>query len=607
LYQNQLDPIVLACCPHQYTCFEAIDGVTNKLPVVRDADNKYYLKPEVGGFMVGVFEGDPMLTYPDAVRERNATGVTPSHVVNEIFEEDIEKAGAWFENCLEAVPVLQETGIKSWLHGPDSHSGDHAFNIGRLWHLDNSYVACGFNSQGIQTAAAVGLSLTEWMFDGYPHSLGVDFAACDIQRYNPRLGANIKHCEIRCSEGYGKVYGVHYPREVFESSRGHRFSPLHDRLVSKGAVFGEGYGWERALYFLGDKKQTPNDHFPSVWAERHSVVNDEPTKKAENLRSPMKYSFRAEDTEFFEVEKEECLAARKDAVVFDLSAFGKIMVSGEDAEAALQYACSADVSKPPGNLTYSLILNDNGGIQGDLTVCRLADNQFYIVTVAFQPDLITDHLDKVLGNKFKVKVNDVTENLGVVALMGPKSRDILTSITDTPELLFDDLQPPFTCFQVNVGGVPCLALRVSFIGELGWELHIPRDKTVEVYDKIFEAAQTVDIPCRDAGSWALVESLRTEKMFVHYGHDITPAENPLDSGLGFACKLKTDVDFVGRKSLEKIKARGSPHSRMVSVTMPDHDGVSLWGGHGNEILYRNGKKVGYMTSGCWFEKNIFIR
>lgn len=582
--------IPVAMMPHQYMISEAIAGVGNHLPVVRDVLNKYYLKPEVGGFMVGIFEGEPIDHLPSEVRARNAnTSHMPREAEHELYEESLDKAGVWLEAAMCHVPSLAEAGIKGWLHGPDTHSTDHHPLIGRLPASDNAYVATGFNSQGIQCAPGVGVALAELVADGgtLSSAAGCDLSAADPSRVFPALCDDAEWVEMRAAEGYGKVYSIHYPREMFESARSRRLSPLHDQLCSWGAVFGETYGWERPLYFPlpEERRSQPDVHSP--WVDP-SVLS--PVHTA--------YSYRHADAEYFAAERRECLATRNKAALFDLSSFGKVRVSGPGSLDLLQRALTAEMDKPVGSITYTLFCDSFGGVLGDLTVARLGSEDFYLVTLGNQPAKVKDHLLRVAslsaGAGFRgCDVVDVTEANAVLAVNGPRSRSVLQPLVGSDKLQ-NDAFPPNTATSLQVAGIELLALRVSYAGELGWELHVPSEKAATLYSALMDAGAEHGL-CH-AGYMALLNSLRLEKGFVHYGADVSLAETPLEVGLAFTCKLRADKpDFIGKQAILEQRSRGWT-KRLVSVAAPVGADLSLWG-HEEELLYRNGELVGSLTSG----------
>mmetsp|Transcript_166876 Transcript_166876/g.535669 ORF Transcript_166876/g.535669 Transcript_166876/m.535669 type:complete len:604 (-) Transcript_166876:365-2176(-) len=536
--------------------------------------------------MVGVFEGEPLQHLPEVVRDRNANVVAmPRDAEHEVYQESMEKMGPWLEAAMEHFPVLKQVGVKQWLHGPDTHSVDHYPIVGRMPGTDNCYLATGFNSQGIQCGPGAGLAITESILDGAPHSLPCDFSGADPSRFFPGLCQDATWIEMRAAEGYAKTYSVHLPLEVFESARGRRLSPMHQQMVDLGAVFGETYGWERPLYFPRPEERRALAGELSQWAD---PCVDSPMHES--------LSWNRSSAEHFAAERRECLAARQSAVLFDLSSFGKLRVAGPRCLDVMQMCMSAEMDKPHGAITYSIFCDERGGILGDLTVTRIGHNEFYVVTLAIQPAKVADQILRVASqmgiSPHDCQVEDITEGTAVLALNGPNSPAVLAPLTNTS--LDSTSFPPGTAQQIKVAGVHLLALRVSFAGELGWELHCPAGEAVMLHAALTSEGRHHAM--QPAGYFALLNSLRVEKGFVHYGADISTAETPLEAGLAFACKLKGgSADFVGKTAILAQRELGW-QKRLVSVRLPGSEDVSVFG-HEQELLYRDGKLVGALTSG----------
>lgn len=362
-------------------------------------------------------------------------------------------------------------------------------------------------------------------------------------------------------------------------------STLHERHEARGAVFGKTYGFERPLYYpLASERVSPA---PSPYAD------DSVPSPAHNAMS-----WRYTKTEFYESERREALAARNTVAMFDLSAFGKVRVSGPKALDVLQLCMTAEMDKPVGTVTYTLFCNERGGVLGDLTVSRVGPEEFYLVTLANQPAKVADHIANNLCNvrasADSCKIIDETADRSVLAINGPNSRALLSELVDTP--LDNDSFAPSTVQQLRIAGVEATALRVSFAGELGWELHVPNEHAPKVYDALLGTGDAHGLV--HGGTFALLNSLRTEKSFIHYGADVSMAETPLEAGLAFACKLKPEQpNFIGKDALVEQRQRGWT-KRLVSVKAPNDPDLSLWG-HEEELLFRNGELVGALTSGCY--------
>ncbi|CAD7937733.1 unnamed protein product [Amoebophrya sp. A25] len=592
----------LGYAPHQYTIFNRIEGVSNKLPVVRDYVGKYYLKPEVGGLMVGVFEGQPIPNgIPDFVLERSVTGYVPADASHELFEESLEKAGPEFEDAVNQFPVLQETEIKQWLHGPDTHTPDHSILVGPLIGLDNAFSAGGFNSQGIQCGPGVGVALSEWALDGYPRSFSNHFEGAKLARFNPDIANNDEWCAYRALESYGGTFEPHFPREADESVRGLAMkSPFHDQLIAGGGVFSEAFGWERPMYFEAGNKDL-HSKGPTEWMN----LTPHPTSATSVPRDQLAFAYK--DSAWFAREQHEARHCRNEAVAFDMTPFGKVVVKGKDATKLANFAVCADVVNAEKNIVYTCFANDSGGILGDLTVCRIAADEYYCVVPAADPFEFLRHLrvcrDQLAkeegtgGSAVDVEVAHVTRDVGTLAVMGPKTRGIFENMY--PNTKFDDGSFPFSTMQDLEPGVR--ALRVSFAGTLGWELHVENAKAGDVYKRAFEAAKKANVDLQNAGMFSLLNSLRIEKAFPHNGHDTFPLVTPMEAGLAFCVDMKKPGKFRGFDALKERRKAGA-RQRICSFVLEDADASPH--GHYAEIIYRRNpatgefsQKCGYLTSG----------
>eukprot|EP00392_Amoebophrya_sp_AT5.2_P006098 g6108.t1 len=594
------EPLPLGYAPHQYTIFNQIAGVSNSLPVVRDFDGRYYCKPEVGGFMVGIFEGQPIPHIPDFVLERSISAEVPSTAEHELYEESLEKAGPEFELALEAFPVLGNTEIKQWLHGPDTHTPDHGFLLGPLIGIDNCFSAGGFNSQGIQTGPAVGEAICEWALEGYPHSFANHFEDCKLARFNPDICAEDEWVAYRALESYGGTYLPHMPREADESVRGLALkSPFYEMLKADGGVFSEAFGWERCMYFDRNLEKRETE-----WM----TLTPHPSSAVSVPREQLAFEYK--ESGWFAHEQAEAVHCRNACVAFDMTPFGKISVKGEDALKLLQYAVTSDLKNAAkgrttdGSIVYTGFCNDEGGLLGDLTVCRMSAQEFYCVVPAADPFEFVRHLracaDRLNINlkQGTVAVENVTNSRATLAIMGPQSRAVFEKAY--PGCDFSDDKFPASTLQVLEDGVA--ALRVSFAGTLGWELHMRNEQADAVYKKMFAAAKDASVDLRNAGMFALLNSLRMEKSFIHNGHDCDPLCTPHEAGLAFTCdkfddekkKLVLD-DFRGKAKLaEKKKNLSHMNKRLCSFLLEDRNMSPH--GHYADILYRDGVKVGYLTS-----------
>ena len=449
-------------------------------------------------------------------------------------------------------PHLPTAGIKQMINGPESFTPDGNFILGRPPGCANMFVGAGFNAFGIASAGGAGWALAQWAVDG---EAPLDLWSVDIRRFSA-LHGDRDWLRDRTLEAYGRHYAVAYPHAEYESGRPRIVSPLYDRLKARGAVFGSKLGWERPNWFAPDG--APAEDVPSM-----GYAN------------------------WFEPVGEEHRRVRQAVGVFDQSSFAKFEMSGKDAGLALDWLCANDVSKPPGRLTYTQLLNARGGIECDLTVARLEADLFYVVTgTGFRTHdgaWIRDHLPAGLD----ATLTDVTEQFGTLSLMGPRARDVLQALTDTD---CGNTAFPFGHARlIAIAGHQVRALRVTYVGELGWELHVPLAATGDVFDALMQAGAPHGIA---PVGYRAMESLRLEKGYRAWGSDITPNDTPFEAGLGWAVKLRTNIDFLGRPAAEA--AVSAPlGKRLAGFTVDDPDVVLL----GRETILRDGEFAGYLTSG----------
>lgn len=535
--------VPLVSVEHQYMVTEAIEGVTPNLPTLRDPDRLTYYKEEVGGLVMGGYEPDPK---PWAVQG------FPKPFAFELLPSDFDHFEPMMELALGRVPALQTAGVKQLINGPESFTPDGNFILGEAPEVRGFFVGAGFNAFGIASGGGAGKVLAEWVAAGEPP---YDLWPVDIRRFGAGH-SSVSWVRSRSLEAYARHYAVAWPNEEFSAGRPLRRSPLYDRLEASGAVFGEKMGWERANWF----------------AAPGEAAADVPSFGRPN---------------WFGAVAREHAAARERVAVFDQSSFAKFRVSGRDAEAALSQLCAGDVAGPIGQLTYTPMLNDRGGIVCDLTVGRLGAEDYLLVAGTA---CATHHLDwirRALPAGFDVRAEDVTSAYAVLSLMGPDARQVLEQVT--PDDVSNEGFPYRTLRRIAVAGAPVLALRVSYVGELGWELHIPVEFALTVHEALTDAGRAFGIA--NAG-YRAIESLRLEKGMRAWGADIGPDHTPLEAGLGFTVKLQSGVPFRGRGAIEAQKVAGVGKA-MALFTLDDPD-VMLFG---RETIYRNGERVGWLSSG----------
>jgi 4-methylaminobutanoate oxidase (formaldehyde-forming) len=526
---------------HQYIITEKIDGLSPDAPTLRDPDRRTYFKEEVGGLVMGGYEPNP---------QGWVTGDIPKNWEFRLFDDDYDHFGQHLEQAIARIPALEQTGVKQMINGAESFTPDGNFILGPAPECANMFVGAGFNAFGIASGGGAGWVLAEWvMRDEAP----LDLWVVDIRRFSG-LHRDRDWVFDRTMEAYGKHYTIGFPHEEYTSGRPRITSPLYDRLKTHRAVFGSKLGWERPNWFAPQGME-PQDIY---------------SMGRQNWFTPV---------------GQEHAHVREKVGIFDQSSFAKYELSGPKAAEALEWICANRVARDVGRLTYTQLLNTRGGIEADLTVARLSDDHFYIVTgTGFRThDLawIADHLPAS-----GCTLTDVTEDWGTLSLMGPLARDVLARVTDAD--VSNTAFPFGHAREITIAGAKVRALRVTYVGELGWELHTPLSQTGAVFDALMAAGGT-DI--RPVGYRAL-ESLRLEKGYRAWSSDITPNDTPFEAGLGWAVKLKANTPFMGRAALEA--AQGKPLTkRFAGFTLTDPDAVLV----GRETILRDGQPVGYLTSG----------
>lgn len=534
--------VPLVSVEHQYIVTEPF-AVPRDLPTLRDPDRLTYYKEEVGGLIMGGYEPDPIPWAKDGIPEDFTFQLLPGNFDH--FQQLAELA-------IPRVPALDTVGVRKLINGPESFTPDGNFILGEAPEVQRYFVGAGFNAFGIAAAGGAGKALAEWIVGGEPP---YNIWPVDIRRFG-RPHRDTSWVRTRTLEMYAKHYTMSWPFEEHASGRPLRCSPLYRRLRDAGACFGQKLGWERPNWFAPDGVE-PRDEYSFGRQNWFSHVG------AEHRRT------------------------RERASLFDQTSFAKFLVVGRDAERALDWICAGDIRKPRGALTYTQMLNSRGGVECDLTVTRLADDRFYIVTGTGFATHDFDWIASNIGETLHAQVIDVTSAYACLALMGPRSRDILAALTDAD--VANDAFPFLTMQELCVAGAPTFALRVTYVGELGWELHIPVEFACAVYDALVAAGRQHGL---GNGGYRAIESLRLEKGYRVWGSDIGPDHTPLEAGLGFAVKLGTDIDFIGRSAL--VRQRGQRLTRrLFGFTVEDNERVLL----GRETIYRNGERVGFLTSG----------
>jgi 4-methylaminobutanoate oxidase (formaldehyde-forming) len=538
--------VPLHSAEHFYVVTEAMEGVRPDLPILRDPDGYTYVKEEVGGLVVGGFEpkAKPWVS-PDAL---------PYPFEFQLLEEDWDHFSVLMESAVHRIPALQHTGLKKLYNGPESFTPDNQFILGEAPGLQGFFVGAGFNSVGIASGGGAGRALAEWIVEGEPTS---DLVAVDIRRFAP-FNANNRWLRDRVGEVLGLHYAVPWPNRELATARPFRRSPLHRLLAAKGAVFGSKMGWERPNVFAPAGQPAELDY---TWGRPDWL----PWSVAEQT------------------------ATREQVAVFDETSFGKLLVIGRDAEQALQRLCTADVAVEPGRAVYTGMLNERAGYEADVTVTRVAADRYLLVTSAASPVRDAAWIERHVRTGEHVSVVDVSSAYAVVGVMGPASRRLLGRLG--PADLSDEAFPFSTSREIALGYATVRATRITYVGELGWELYVPAEFAVGVYEDLMAAG--ADLGLVDAG-YSAINSLRLDKGYRAFGSDLTPDHTPLEAGLRFTCKLATPIDFVGRAALEAAIAAGA-RRRLVSLRVADPDAM-LWGG---ELMLHDGAPAGQVSSAAW--------
>ncbi|ARE84527.1 4-methylaminobutanoate oxidase (formaldehyde-forming) [Roseovarius mucosus] len=534
--------VPLHACEHFYIVSEPIAGL-RQLPVLRVPDECAYYKEDAGKIMLGAFEP---VSKPWGMK-----GIPESFEFDQL-PEDFDHFEPILEAAVNRMPMLAEAGIHTFFNGPESFTPDDAYHLGLCPEMDNVWVAAGFNSIGIQSAGGAGHALSLWMDAGErPFDLG----DVDVARMQPFQG-NKTYLFERSKETLGLLYADHYPYRQKATARGVRRTPFHAQLLAQGAVMGELAGWERANWYA------------EAGQERE-----------------YRYSWKRQN--WFENTAAEVRAIRGAVGMYDMSSFGKLRVEGAGAEAFLNHVCGADMSVAPGRIVYTQFLNAKGGIEADVTVTRLSETAYLVVTPAATRLADETWLRRHVGDH-PVVITDVTAGEGVLAVMGPKARDLLRAVS--PDDFSNDAHPFGQARQIEIGMGVARAHRVSYVGELGWEIYVSADMCGHMFEVLHAAG--ADHGLRLCGMHAM-DSCRIEKAFRHFGHDITCEDHVLEAGLGFAVATGK-ADFIGREAVLAKRAAGLER-RLVQFRLTDPEPML----YHNEPLLRDGEIVGYLSSGAY--------
>ncbi len=538
----------LHAAEHFYIVTEPMAEVPANLPVLRIPDEYAYYKEDAGKILLGAFE-------PNA--KPWGMGGIPDSFEFDTLPEDLEHFEPVLEFAMERMPILQKAGIQLFFNGPESFTPDDRYLLGETPEVKDLFVACGFNSIGIQSSGGVGRVLADWIRDRHPP---MDLADVDVRRMAV-FQNNKTYLRDRTTETLGLLYAMHWPNYQVTTSRNVRKTPFHDRLEKAGAAWGETAGWERPMFFADKAEDRVFD-----------------------------YSYRRPG--WFDAVGAECRATRDGVALYDQSSFAKFRVEGRDACAVLNRICANQVDVPIGKMVYTQWLNERGGIEADLTVTRLAETAYLVVTAGGAQVRDFAWLQRHIPEEARCVATDITSGLPMLCLMGPGSRALLQAATGAD--LSNDAFPFGTMQQLELGYAKVWAGRITYVGELGWEIYIPAEFALHVYDHLTQVG--ADHGLTHAGYFAL-NACRTEKGFRHWGHDIAEEDSPLQAGLGFAVNWDKP-DFIGRDALLRQKQAGIPARRLVQLVL-DQDDVDAPMMFHEEPILRSGEIVGSTTSGAW--------
>jgi 4-methylaminobutanoate oxidase (formaldehyde-forming) len=537
--------IPLHAAEHFYIVTEPMEGLSSEMPVLRDPDGCAYFKEDAGKLLVGWFEP---VAKPWGMR-----GIPETFCFDQL-PDDLEHIEPLLTAAMHRTPALEKTGINLFFNGPESFTPDDRYLLGETPEVRNLFVAAGFNSIGIQSAGGAGKVLADWMLDGHPP---MDLWDVDVRRCMP-FQRNRSYLKDRTVETLGLLYAMHWPFRQAETARGVRRSILHDRLLAKGACFGEVAGWER-----------PNWYAPA------------------GVKAEYEYSYGRQN--WFDYSAQEHAAVRNAVGLFDQSSFAKFLVQGPDAEKVLNHLCANNVSVPVGKVVYTQWLNARGGIEADLTITREALDRYLVVSAAATQTRDFAWLNRNIDPEARATAVDVSSSMAVLGVMGPRSRELISLLTNAD---MSNAAFPFGTSQViDLAYARVRASRITYVGELGWEIYIPVEFAPSVFDALMKEGEPLGL--RLAGYHAL-NSLRMEKGYRHWGHDISDEDTPLQSGLGFAVAWNKPSGFLGKDALLAQKAEGTTRT-LVQFALDTPDALL----YHNEPICRDGVIVGRISSGMF--------
>ena len=538
--------LALQAAEHFYIVTEAMAGVPKNLPVLRVPDEWAYYKEDAGKLLLGAFEP---VAKPWALE-----GIPRDFCFDEL-PDDFDHFEPVLSKAMERVPILQTTGIATWFNGPESFTPDDRYLLGETAEVRDLFVACGFNSIGIQSSGGAGKVLAQWIRDRHAP---IDLPGMEVRRMHPCQGTRA-YLKDRTTESLGLLFAMHWPFRQVQTARGARRSAFHDRLIAQGACMGELSGWERANWY-GEPGSTPR----------------------------YEYAFGRQN--WFESTAAECRATRDAVALYDQSSMAKFVVQGRDACAVLNRIGTANVDVSRGRIVYTQWLNSRGGIEADLTVTRLADDHFMVVTSVSSHIRDLAYLHEHIPADAFCTVTDLTSGLPMLGLMGPNARALLAEVSGAD--LGNEAFPFGTSQEIEIGYAIVRASRITYVGELGWELYIPAEFALHVFDRLMAAGAAHGLKL--AGFHAL-NACRTEKGYRHWGHDVGIEDTPVEAGLSFTCDFDKPGGFIGREAVLAQRALGTPRKRLMQFSLANANELLVY----EEPIFADGRPVGVITSGMY--------
>ncbi len=541
---------------HFYIITEPIKNLASNLPVIRDFDNRTYIKEDAGKILVGIFEGNSIPAW-------DKTNVVPEDFSFGEFQENFEHFEPYLNAAVKRFPVLETAGIRKFFSGPESFTPDTNTLLGEVPEIKNFFVCCGLNSIGIGSGGGVGKVTAEWLINGH---INEDIFSYDIKRFQ-KFHSELRFIKERITETLGDLYGMHWPFKQHKTSRNQKLTPYHEEMKKAGACFGVTGGYERPMWYAINN-QKPEYEYSYNYQNWYSAVEYETKNTRENVG------------------------------LFDLTAFSKYDLKGKNVHFELQKLCTANIKNEPGKTTYTQMLNEDGGIETDLTVVCFDKEYFRIITSAANRERDKFHILKYLSKD--IDFNDVTDDIACFGLFGPKSKDLLQKLTKDNISKKDIIFASFK--EIEINNVNILLQRLSYVGENGFELYMDINQSKKIFNLINEIGKEFNLSL--CGMHAL-DTMRMETGFLHWGHDISPEENQYQAGLNFAISLKKNVDFIGKDSLAQIKSKPLDKRMMMFTLKNNQPGKPLL--LHDEPIYLDDKIIGRTTSGNYsfcFNKNL---